>query len=70
MEKRQKEVELIFEKLYFKAFIFKLRTKVEHFGDTPRNKITAVAISPVVYKEYNGFLVNKLKVLTGIDNQN
>jgi len=58
--------ESIFQKVNFKSFIFRLRTKVEHFGDTPRNKITVLSASQINYKDYNGFLIKQLQELTGI----
>lgn len=57
----------ILESLNYKSFLFKLRTKVETFGDTSRNKYTVVSASPVNFKEYNAYLIKQLQELTGIE---
>uniref|UniRef100_A0A336LJ18 Replication protein A subunit n=1 Tax=Culicoides sonorensis TaxID=179676 RepID=A0A336LJ18_CULSO len=56
----------ILESVNFKSFLFKIRTKVETYGDTPRNKLTVVSASPLNYKEYNKYLVKELQIMTGI----
>ncbi|XP_059611665.1 replication protein A 70 kDa DNA-binding subunit [Phlebotomus argentipes] len=60
------EAETVLSGIHFKSFIFKLRIKMEHFGDTSRNKITVVAATPVNHKDYNEYLINNLSNLTGI----
>ncbi|XP_055906413.1 replication protein A 70 kDa DNA-binding subunit [Eupeodes corollae] len=66
LENDPQEAEQIFSSINFHEFVFKLRSKVETYGDTPRNKLTAVAATPINYKEYNKYLINSLKELTGI----
>lgn len=51
---------------HFKEFIFKLRTKVEFYGDSSRNKITVQSVAPVNHKEYNEYLIKNIQRLTGI----
>lgn len=51
---------------HFKAFQFKLRTKVEHYGDTPRNKVTVQSVAPINYKDYNEYLIKNIQKLTGV----
>lgn len=65
LESGEGEVSL-FEPVNFKSFVFKLRTKVENFGDTPRNKVTVVSAVPLNYKEYNNYMIKRLQELTGI----
>lgn len=55
-----------FSKLFFQSYIFKLRCKDDTFGDTQRKKFTAVAATPINYKEYNKHLIGDLSRLTGI----
>lgn len=57
----------ILESVNFKCFLFKMRTKVETFGDTSRNKYTVVSASPVSHKEYNAYLTKQLQEMTGIE---
>lgn len=66
LEFNKEEAERIFSSIFFNSYIFKLRTKVEYFADAPRNKITAVEIKPLVYKEYNAHLVQSIQEMTGI----
>lgn len=65
-ENNQNEGDALFSTTHFKQFIFKLRTKVEFYGDTSRNKITVQSATPTNYKEYNEHLVQNLQKLTGI----
>ncbi|XP_043581968.1 replication protein A 70 kDa DNA-binding subunit [Bombus pyrosoma] len=51
----------------FKSFIFKIRTKMETFGDENRLRSTCIDVSPTDCKAYNEDLITKLKELTGID---
>lgn len=51
---------------HFKTFQFKLRTKVETYGDSPRNKITVQSASPLNHKDYNDYLIKNIQRLTGI----
>lgn len=59
--------ESILATILFKSYIFKLRTKVEFYGDSSRNKITVVAADPIKYKDYNKYLIKNLQELTGIN---
>ncbi|XP_055851551.1 replication protein A 70 kDa DNA-binding subunit [Episyrphus balteatus] len=66
LENDPQEAEQIFSSINFHEFVFRLRSKVETYGDTPRNKLTVMAASPINHKEYNKYLINSLKELTGI----
>jgi replication factor A1 len=50
----------------FTPKLFKMRTKVETYQDTPRQKTIALNISDVNYKEYNKHLLADITRLTGI----
>lgn len=65
-ENNQAEGEALFGAVHFKQFVFKLRTKVEFYGDTSRNKITVQSASTTNHKEYNEHLIQNLQKLTGI----
>uniref|UniRef100_A0A1I8QBZ9 Replication protein A subunit n=1 Tax=Stomoxys calcitrans TaxID=35570 RepID=A0A1I8QBZ9_STOCA len=67
MDNNPTEAEEIFNSINFHSFIFKLRSKVETYGDMSRSKLTVQAATPVNYKEYNKYLINNLKELTGIN---
>lgn len=56
----------LFSAINFKSLVFKIRSKIEMFGDMSRNKMSIVAASPVNYKEYNKYLIKNLEELTGI----
>ncbi|GAB0090580.1 Replication protein A 70 kDa DNA-binding subunit [Sergentomyia squamirostris] len=60
------EAEALLTNIHFNSFIFKLRIKMEHFGDSNRNKINVVSATPINYKEYNEYLMKDLASLTGI----
>lgn len=66
LEFNKDEAEQIFTAVSFKNYVFKLRTKVEFYGDSARNKSTAVAAAPVNHKEYNAYLIKDIQELTGI----
>ncbi|XP_055586552.1 replication protein A 70 kDa DNA-binding subunit-like [Uranotaenia lowii] len=66
LEYNKDEAERIFGSAGFKSYVFKLRTKVEFYGDAARNKVTAVAATPVNHREYNSYLVKNIQDLTGI----
>lgn len=51
---------------HFKSFMFKLRSKVETYGDSQRNKITLQKAEPLNYKEYNDYLIKNIQRLTGV----
>lgn len=51
---------------HFKTFMFKLRTKVETYGDSQRNKITVQSAAPLNYKEYDDYLIKNIQRLTGV----
>lgn len=65
-ENNQGEGEALFLATHFKQFVFKLRTKVEFYGDTSRNKITVQSAAPTNHKEYNEYLIQNIQKLTGI----
>uniref|UniRef100_A0A1B0CNK6 Replication protein A subunit n=1 Tax=Lutzomyia longipalpis TaxID=7200 RepID=A0A1B0CNK6_LUTLO len=60
------EGEAALHDIHFSTYIFKLRIKMEHFGDNSRNKISVVTATPVNYNEYNEYLIKNLSNLTGI----
>lgn len=66
LEFNKDEAEQIFSAINFKSYVFKLRTKVEFYGDSSRNKTTAVAANPVNHKEYNAYLIKNIQEMTGI----
>lgn len=66
LENNKEAMEQIFSSISFKSFIFKLRTKVEFYGDSARNKTTAVGATPVNHKEYNAYLIKNIQEMTGI----
>nr|XP_029715959.1 replication protein A 70 kDa DNA-binding subunit [Aedes albopictus] len=66
LEFNKDEAEKIFSAINFKSYVFKLRTKVEFYGDSSRNKTTAVAANPVNHKEYNAYLIKNIQEMTGI----
>lgn len=51
---------------HFRSFMFKLRTKVETYGDSQRNKISVQAATPLNYKEYDDYLIKNIQRLTGV----
>ncbi|XP_053680234.1 replication protein A 70 kDa DNA-binding subunit [Anopheles nili] len=65
-EYQKQEAERFFGSFSFKSFVFKLRTKVEYFGEQPRNKSSAVSAAPVNHKEYNALLIKDIQELTGV----
>lgn len=66
LEYNKEEAEQIFSAISFKNYVFKLRTKVEFYGDSARNKTTAVAATPLNHKEYNAYLIKNIQDMTGI----
>lgn len=70
LERNKEEADAILTALHFKSFVFKLRSKVEYFGDSARNKITIQTAAPVNYKEYNDYLIKNIQRLTGIGKAN
>lgn len=67
MDNNPTEAEEIFSSINFHSYMFKLRSKVETYGDMTRNKLIVQSASPINYKEYNTYLINSLKELTGIN---
>ncbi|XP_039971109.1 replication protein A 70 kDa DNA-binding subunit [Bactrocera neohumeralis] len=67
LENNPPEGEDVLSSINFNSYIFKLRSKVEQFGDMQRNKLTVQSVAPLDYKEYNKYLINNLKELTGIN---
>lgn len=67
MEKDPEKGGQILLSLNMNSYIFKLRCKMEMFGDMNRNKITVQSASPINYKEYNKYLIKNIKELSGID---
>lgn len=66
LEMNKDEGEAMLTSVQFKPYLFKLRTKVEYFSDSPRNKITVQSVSPLNYKDYNEYLIKNIQRLTGV----
>lgn len=60
------ELGTIFSTLQFKQFVFKIRAKVEYYGDSTRSKMVCMSATKVDHKEYQNHLIKKLTELTGI----
>ncbi|XP_061402182.1 replication protein A 70 kDa DNA-binding subunit-like [Musca vetustissima] len=67
LENNPTEAEEIFTSINFHSYVFKLRAKVETYGDMSRSKLTVQSASPINYKEYNKYLIDSLKEMTGIN---
>ncbi|KAL7023570.1 hypothetical protein ACKWTF_012683 [Chironomus riparius] len=67
MEGDKKEAEAFIQSALFKPKIYKLRTKVETYGDVPRNKISAIAVGETKIRDYNQYLLKNIRSLTGIE---
>lgn len=66
IDENKDEGDAFFQTYHFKSFIFKVRSKVEFYGDSSRNKLTAQTVTPVNYKDYNCHLIKNIEQLTGI----
>lgn len=66
LEHDKERADAIFSEVAFQPKVFKMRTKVETYGDVPRNKTTALTITDVNFKEYNKYLLDNIHRLTGI----
>ncbi|GLH01762.1 Replication protein A subunit [Gryllus bimaculatus] len=55
-----------FTRAAFKSFIFRLRVKMEMYNDESRMKTVIVSVSPINYKEYTSYLINKIKKQAGM----
>lgn len=66
LEYKKDEADALFASINFKSFLFKLRTKVEFYGDSARNKITVQSVAPINYKEYNEYLIKNIEKLSGV----
>lgn len=66
MEENKEEVDRVLASIHFSSFLFKLRCKNEIFGDQARNKLTVQSVGPVVYKDYNQYLIKSIQDLTAI----
>lgn len=66
LEMNKDEGDAMLAAAQFKPYLFKLRTKVEYFSDSPRNKVTVQSVSPLNYKDYNEYLIKTLQKLTGV----
>ncbi|KAK9871429.1 hypothetical protein WA026_012805 [Henosepilachna vigintioctopunctata] len=53
----------IVERVNFKQFVFKCRAKMETYNDEARLKTIAVEVKPVHFKEYNNYLIGRIKQL-------
>lgn len=51
---------------HFKTFLFKLRSKVETYGDSQHNKISVQKVEQFMHKDYNDYLIKNIQRLTGI----
>lgn len=66
LEINKETAEAIFASIQFKSYVFKLRTKVEFYGDSPRNKTSVISATKMNHKEYNSHLIQNIQRLTGI----
>lgn len=66
LEMDKEAAENIFQTVAFQPYLFRLRSKVEHYGDAPRNKVIVMQANPVNHAEYNAHLIKELQELTGI----
>ncbi|XP_055386595.1 replication protein A 70 kDa DNA-binding subunit-like [Condylostylus longicornis] len=66
LELNPEDVENVFSEAHFKYFSFKLRSKLETYGDTQRTKINVINVSPICYKEYNNYLIKNLQSLLAV----
>lgn len=66
LETDQDGLNLYLQSQHFKQYVFKLRSKVETWGDSQRNKISVQSAAPINYKEYNDYLIKNISRLTGI----
>jgi replication factor A1 len=67
MENEKQQFDSMIQGILFKPQSFKLRTKVETYGDIPRSKISALGVRESSSKEYNRYLLNNIQRLTGIN---
>ncbi|KAF5300828.1 hypothetical protein FQA39_LY10950 [Lamprigera yunnana] len=51
----------IADKVHFKKFIFKCRSKMETYNDETRLKTVALHVDPINHKEYNAYLISQIK---------
>lgn len=51
---------------HFKTFMFTLRSKVETYGDSQRNKINVHKVESLNHKDYNDYLIKNIQRLTGV----
>lgn len=51
---------------HFKTFMFKLRSKVETYGDSQRNKISVQKVEQLNHKDFNDYLIKNIQQLTGV----
>lgn len=65
-DNNKEELEEMISKVLFKGFIFKLRSKVENYGDSARNKLNVMNVTPINHKEYNAQLIKNIQALTGV----
>lgn len=66
MENDPENLKLFLQGHHFKPYTFKLRSKVETYGDSQRNKITVQTAAPLNRKDYNDYLIKNLQRLTGV----
>lgn len=60
-ETNQTAFEEAIRTINFKSFIFKLRSKMEHYNDENRIKTQANQVSPINYQEYGNYLIKQIK---------
>lgn len=66
IDSNRNEGDAVLTSAQFKSFLFKLRTKVEYYSDSPRNKVTVQSVGPLNYKDYNENLLKNIQRLTGV----
>lgn len=65
-ENDKEDLNKLIQEQQLKSHVFKLRTKVETYGDNQRNKITVQSAAPLNHKDYNDYLIKNIQRLTGI----
>lgn len=61
--------EKFLSEISFKPKMFRLRVKVETYQDQPRQKVIALNISDINYKDYNKHMLTDIQKFTGISIQ-
>lgn len=66
LEHDSSAAENLFSGISFQQKVLKLRSKVEHFNDITKNKVTVLSVSDPDLKEFHKHLSTNIQRLTGI----